>query len=114
MLATALAASTITPAAAEPATWTISYPARGIGHAPERKSLRRLHGPLEGGHAGLDCGLRPTDGVGVYLGGVEPHLQPAESDRDLGDGRVHAMRWRIIPIYMGRQAPCTYRPCNAG
>lgn len=51
----------------------------------------------------------PYDGVGVYLGGAnrtcsQPNLTASWVTA------VSTMRWRIIPIYMGRQAPCTFRP----
>jgi len=53
----------------------------------------------------------PYRGVGVYIGGPnrtcsQPQLTASWVDK------VSQMPWRIIPIYMGRQAPCTLRPGN--
>ena len=109
LVALALASTPLalaTPAAAEPAT-TISYPAAA--------SATRLNG------LAFDACTAPSraamqawqassyDGVGVYLGGSnrtcsQPNLTATWVTA------VSAMRWRIIPIYMGRQAPCTFRP----
>ena len=51
----------------------------------------------------------PYDGVGVYVGGVnrscsQPNLTAAWVTA------VSLQGWRIIPIYVGHQAPCTARP----
>jgi uncharacterized protein YraI len=51
----------------------------------------------------------PYQGVGVYIGGVsrscaQPNLTPAWVTATSLQG------WRIIPIYVGYQAPCTSRP----
>ena len=106
VLATALAASTITPAAAQPAT-TLRYPTGA--------SATRLSGyafdtcaapPLTTMQA---WNSSPYDGVGVYIGGVNRSC----SQPNLTSGWVRAVslqRWRIIPIYVGHQAPCTGRP----
>ena len=51
----------------------------------------------------------PYDGVGVYIGGVNRSC----SQPNLTSSWVRAVslqRWRIIPIYVGHQAPCTGRP----
>ena len=107
VLATALAASTITPAAAEPAT-TVRYPTgasatRLSGYAfdtcaaPPLTTMQAWNSP------------RLTDGVGVYIGGVNRSC----SQPNLTSSWVTAVslqRWRIIPIYVGHQAPCTGRP----
>lgn len=58
--------------------------------------------PVETMRAWLES---PYRGVGVYLGGVaracsQRHLTPDWVRA------VTAMRWRLIPIYVGRQAPC--------
>jgi uncharacterized protein YraI len=105
MLATALPVWTITPAAGEPAT-TLSY--------PTSTSATRLSG-----HAFDACAApslpsmqtwtsSPYDGVGIYIGGVnrscsQPNLNPAWVTE------VSLQGWRIIPIYVGHQAPCTRR-----
>lgn len=50
----------------------------------------------------------PFRGVGVYIGGpnrtcAQPELTASWVDQ------VSRMSWRIVPIYMGLQAPCTFR-----
>jgi uncharacterized protein YraI len=50
----------------------------------------------------------PYKAIGVYIGGpnrtcAQPQLTPSWVTT------VTAMGWRLIPIYMGRQAPCTFR-----
>lgn len=51
----------------------------------------------------------PYRAIGVYIGGInrgcdQPRLTASWVSA------VSKMRWRLIPIYMGRQAPCTERP----
>jgi Domain of unknown function (DUF1906) len=106
MLAAALLALTMTPAAAEPAT-TVTYPATA--------TATRLNGsafdacaapPLTTMQAWTSS---PYDGVGVYVGGVNRSC----SQPNLTSSWVTAVSlqgWRIIPIYVGHQAPCTGRP----
>ncbi|MPZ00241.1 MAG: DUF1906 domain-containing protein [Actinophytocola sp.] len=50
----------------------------------------------------------PYRGVGVYIGGPNRTCAQPELTADWVD-QVSRMPWRIIPIYMGRQAPCTFR-----
>jgi Domain of unknown function (DUF1906) len=107
MLATALTASTITPAAAEPAT-TVWYPpgasaTRLTGYAFDTCSAP----PLTTMQAWKTAS--PYLGVGTYIGGVsrscaQPNLTAAWVTGASLQG------WRIIPIYVGYQAPCTGRP----
>ncbi len=107
VLATALAALTITPAAAEPAT-TVRYPTgasatRLSGYAFDTCSAP----PLATMQAWKIAS--PYQGVGVYIGGVNRSC----SQPNLTSSWVTAVslqRWRIIPIYVGHQAPCTGRP----
>lgn len=93
-------------ASAEPAT-PVSYPAgaaatryTGLAFdtctAPSSTTMR----------AWLDS---PYRALGVYIGGInrgcdQPRLTASWVTA------VTKMRWRLIPIYMGRQAPCTTRP----
>jgi hypothetical protein len=95
-----------TPAAAEPAT-TISYPAAA--------SATRFNGLAFDTCAAPSTTTMqawresPYGGVGIYLGGAnrtcgQPNLTASWVRT------VSSMSWRIIPIWMGRQAPCTYRP----
>jgi uncharacterized protein YraI len=106
MLAAALLALTITPAQAEPAT-TLSYPAS--------TSATRLSGeafdtcaapPLTTMQAWTSS---PYHGVGVYIGGVNRSCSQPNLTADWVTA-VSLQGWRIIPIYVGHQAPCTARP----
>jgi uncharacterized protein YraI len=106
LLALALATLTIRPATAEPAT-SVSY--------PPMTSATRLTG-----YAFDACAAPPLttmqtwkisspyQGVGAYIGGVSRSCaQP-----DLTAAWVTATSlqgWRIIPIYVGHQAPCIRR-----
>jgi uncharacterized protein YraI len=107
MLSLAFAALTITRASAEPAT-SLSYPTTA--------SATRLSGyafdaceapPLTTMQAWKTAS--PYQGVGVYIGGVsrscaQPNLTAAWVTATSLQG------WRIIPIYVGYQPPCTARP----
>ena len=96
-----------TPAAAEPAT-TVVYPTstsatRLTGYAFDACSAP----PLATMQAWKTAS--PYRGVGVYIGGVsrscaQPNLTAAWVTATSLQG------WRIIPIYVGYQAPCTRRP----
>ncbi len=107
MLAPVLATLPITPAAAEPAT-TVLYPTstsatRLSGYAFDACSAP----PLATMQAWKTAS--PYRGVGVYIGGVsrscaQPNLTAAWVTAASLQG------WRIIPIYVGYQAPCTRRP----
>ena len=107
MLAAALATLTITPAAGEPAT-TLLYPTstsatRLTGYAFDTCSAP----PLATMQAWKTAS--PYQGVGVYIGGVSRSCAQA----NLTAAWVTATSlqgWRIIPIYVGYQAPCTTRP----
>ena len=81
--------------------WRIRYPA-------DRVRVRRLRGAAARNDAGLEF-ASPYQGVGVYIGGVNRSC----SQPNLTSSWVRAVslqRWRIIPIYVGHQAPCTGRP----
>src|SRR5215218_1935168 len=91
------------PAAAEPAT-TVNY--------PNNASATRFNGyAFDACTAPSVATMKawtasPYDGVGVYVGGVnrscaQPNLTPGWVST------VSAQRWRLIPIYVGHQAPCT-------
>lgn len=51
----------------------------------------------------------PYRGVGVYLGGVNRSCSQPELTANWVTA-VSQQGWRIVPIYLGLQAPCTYRP----
>jgi uncharacterized protein YraI len=110
MLALALAALTIRPTSAEPAT-TVSY--------PPGTSATRLTGLAFDACAAppLTTMLTwkissPYQGVGAYIGGVsrscaQPNLTATWVTS------VSLQGWRIIPIYVGHQAPCIRRSSAA-
>jgi len=50
----------------------------------------------------------PYRGVGVYIGGPNRTCSQPELTASWVT-EVSRMSWRIVPIYLGRQAPCTYR-----
>jgi glycoside hydrolase-like protein len=50
----------------------------------------------------------PYRGVGVYIGGPNRTCPQHNLNRSWV-ATVSTMGWRVIPIYMGRQAPCTFR-----
>jgi uncharacterized protein YraI len=107
LLAAVLVALPITPAAAEPPT-TVLYPTsasatRLTGYAFDTCSAP----PLATMQAWKIAS--PYQGVGVYIGGVsrscaQPNLTATWVTATSLQG------WRIIPIYVGHQAPCTGRP----
>ena len=105
MLAAALLASTITPAAAEPAT-TLFYPASTSATRLSGYAFDACSAPLL---ATMQAWTNsPYDGVGVYIGGANRSC----SQPNLTAPWVTAVSlqgWRIIPIYVGYQAPCTRR-----
>ena len=110
MLALTLATLTITPATAEPAT-TVSFP-------PSTSATRLT------GYAFDACAAPPLtttqtwkvsspyQGIGTYIGGAsrscdQPNLTAAWVTA------VSLQGWRIIPIYVGHQAPCVRRSSAA-
>jgi hypothetical protein len=97
---------TAPPAAAEPATTPVF---------PGGASATRLSGyAFDTCDAPSIATMRawtasPYRGVAVYIGG--PNRTCAQ--RNLNSSwvsQVSTQGWRVIPIYMGRQAPCTMRP----
>lgn len=95
-----------TPAAAEPAT-TVSFPAgasatRFVGYAFDTCSAPSS--------AALQAWTSsPYDAVGAYIGGInrscaQPNLTASWVTS------ISRAGWRIIPIYLGLQPPCSTRP----
>jgi uncharacterized protein YraI len=96
----------VAPATAEPAT-TIAYAGNAAATRLAGYAFDTCAAPSSA--AMQAWGSSPYDGVGVYIGGPnrtcsQPNLTASWVST------VSRLRWRIIPIYMGRQAPCTYRP----
>jgi hypothetical protein len=106
VLAIGLASLTTEPAAADPAT-TVAY--------PPNASATRLTGYAFDSCAAPSLAAMqawkissPYQGHGIYIGGlsrscVQPNLTPTWLASTSQQG------WRIIPIYVGYQAPCTGR-----
>lgn len=93
------------PAAAEPAT-TLSYPRNASATRLNGYAFDACAAPSAAAMAAWSAS--PYDGIGVYIGGpnrtcAQPNLTASWVSTVSRGG------WRIIPIYMGRQAPCTYR-----
>ena len=49
----------------------------------------------------------PYRGVGIYIGG--PNRTCPQRNLNAAWVRTVSRSWRLVPIYMGRQAPCTFR-----
>jgi uncharacterized protein YraI len=106
MLAPILAAFTIRPAAAEPAT-TVSYPSSATATLLSGNAFDACAAPsLETMQTWKVSSS--YQGVGVYIGGVSRSCaQPNLTAGWVTDASLQ--QWRIIPIYVGYQAPCTRR-----
>jgi len=94
------------PAAAEPAT-PVAYPAGA--------SATRYAGPaFDTCTAPAITKIRawrasPYRAVGIYIGGTNRSCrQPALTASWVN--QVSRLRWRLLPIYVGRQAPCAFHP----
>jgi hypothetical protein len=106
MLAAALTVWTATPAAAEPAT-TVSYPTNAAATRLTGYAFDTCAAPTLATMQAWKI-ASPYQGVGVYIGGVsrscaQPNLSASWVTASSLQG------WRIIPIYVGHQAPCTRR-----
>jgi uncharacterized protein YraI len=105
-LAAALAAWPTTPATAEPAT-TLSYPTSASATRLTGKAFDACTAPSLATMQIWRTGS-PCQGVAVYIGGVsrscaQPNLTATWVTATSLQG------WRIIPTYVGYQAPCTHR-----
>lgn len=93
------------PAAAEPAT-TVRYPA---GAATTRYNGLAFDTCTAPSLTQMQAWLgSPYRAVGIYIGGSnrscsQPQLTPSWVSA------VSKLGWRLVPIYLGRQAPCTFR-----
>jgi hypothetical protein len=93
------------PVAAEPAT-TVSYPRSASATRINGYAFDACTAPSASTMKAWTAS--PYDGVGIYIGGVnrsctQPNLTAAWAST------VSAQGWRLIPIYIGHQAPCTGR-----
>lgn len=96
---------TALPAAAEPAT-SVNYPAGATTTRLTGKAFDTCDAPTAAKMQAWTAS--PYDGVGVYVGGVN---RTCKEQANLTTSWVTQVSksWRIIPIYLGRQAPCTFR-----
>jgi hypothetical protein len=101
-----LALWTVTvPAAAEPAT-SVSYPSNASATRFNGTAFDACTAPSASTMKAWTAS--PYDAVGVYVGGLnracgQPNLTAAWVSA------VSAQGWRLVPIYVGHQAPCTGR-----
>jgi uncharacterized protein YraI len=106
VLAAGITTLTIRPASAEPAT-TVAYPSNSTATRLSGYAFDACAAPsLETMQTWKVSS--PYQGVGVYIGGVsrscaQPNLTATWVTAAARQG------WRIIPIYVGYQAPCTGR-----
>ena len=94
-------------AAAEPAT-TVSYPTIASATRLTGSALDACTAPSLTTTEAWKV-ASPYRGVGVYIGGAsrscnQPNLTP------IWVTAVSLQGWRVIPIYVGYQAPCVSRP----
>ena len=93
------------PAAAEPAT-TVSYAASASATRFTGAAFDACDAPTTSTMQAWRAS--PFRGVGVYIGG--PNRTCAQANlTGTWVTTVTRMGWRLIPIYMGRQAPCSTR-----
>jgi uncharacterized protein YraI len=93
------------PAAAEPAT-TVAYPASSSATHYSGLAFDTCTAPTYSQLSAWKSS--PYHAVGIYIGGpnrtcAQPQLTASWVSS------VSRLGWRLIPIYMGRQAPCTFR-----
>lgn len=90
------------PATAAPAT-SVSYPARAAGTTFSGKAFDTCTAPsLKTMRAWRSSQYRAA---AIYIGGMTRGCTQRHLSADWVR-QVTAMRWRLIPIYTGRQAPC--------
>lgn len=105
LLGTALTVVMSRPAAAEPGT-PVSYPA---GAAATRFSGAAFDTCTAPSLSTVKAwSASPYRAIGVYIGGYRSCRQPQLTSGWVGE--VTKRGWRLLPIYVGRQAPCADRP----
>ena len=100
-----LVLATAPPAAAEPATTPI-FPGGASATRLSDYAFDTCEAPTTATMQAWTAS--PYRGVGVYIGGPNRTCPQRNLNRSWVTA-VSKMRWRVIPIYMGRQAPCTFR-----
>lgn len=103
-----LAATLITaaPAHAEPST-TVSYPADATTTRLTGQAFDTCNAPSLAAMQAWTAS--PYDGIGVYVGGNNRFCAEQPNLTASWVSAVSKLGWKIIPIYLGRQAPCTDR-----
>ncbi|MCW2812040.1 MAG: hypothetical protein JWP61_2498 [Friedmanniella sp.] len=94
------------PASAEPAT-VVSYPAGSTATRFTGRAFDACEAPSIATLTAWQAS--PYRALGIYFGGLN---RGCPQQRNLTTGwvsTVSTMGWRLIPIYMGHQAPCTFR-----
>ena len=104
--AVALALAPTVPAAAEPAT-TVAYPAGAAATRYNGLAFDTCTAPSLAQIKAWQAS--PYRAIGIYIGGPNRTCSQPQLTSSWVSA-VAKLRWRLIPIYMGRQAPCTYRP----
>lgn len=97
----------VPPAAAEPAT-SIAYPSGAVSTRFNGWAFDTCDAPAQSAMTAWKAS--PYRGIGIYIGGVN---RTCKEQLNLTTSWVNAVTkqgWRLIPIYMGRQAPCSTRP----
>jgi hypothetical protein len=96
---------TAPPAAAEPATTPV-FPGGASATRLSGYAFDTCEAPTLAAMQAWTAS--PYRGVGVYIGGPNRTCPQRNLSRSWITA-VSKMGWRVIPIYMGRQAPCTFR-----
>ena len=94
------------PAAAEPAT-SIGYPASATATRFTGLAFDTCTAPTVAQMSAWTAS--PYKAIGIYVGGVNRGCAQPQLTASWVSS-VTRMGWRLIPIYMGYQAPCTTRP----
>ncbi|MDE9366220.1 DUF1906 domain-containing protein [Luteipulveratus sp. YIM 133132] len=94
------------PAVAAPAT-SVAYPASASATRFAGWALDTCTAPTTAQISAWR--VSPYRAVGVYVGGANRTCAQPQLTASWVTA-VARMGWRVIPVYMGLQAPCTYRP----
>src|SRR6266481_4623044 len=101
-VATVLALGSVTPALANPAT-TARYAPGASATAYTGRAFDTCTAPPLATIAAWNTS--PYRALGVYIGGIDRHCSQPQLTASWVAG-VASLRWRLIPIYKGLQAPC--------
>ena len=94
------------PAAAEPAT-SIAYPVSATATRYVGLAFDTCTAPTYAQMTAWKAS--PYRAIGIYIGGVNRGCAQPQLTASWVSS-VTKLGWRLIPIYMGYQAPCTFRP----